>query len=56
MFTTNDEHRLRQYLEAQFQKILLGNVNLSDFTFAREYRGRSGYRPGAVVPALAIAE
>ncbi|CAG7818999.1 unnamed protein product [Allacma fusca] len=56
LFTTNDQLKLRHYLQAQFQKILLGNVNLCDYTFAKEYRGWSGYKPGAVVPALSIAE
>ncbi len=32
-----------------------GQVSLQDFTIAKEYRGRGGYRPGACIPALELS-
>jgi len=44
------------YIDKQFKKIFKGNVNIQDFLFAKEYRGRNSYRPGACVPALELAK
>lgn len=37
-------------------KILQNRNSLQDFIFAKEFRGREGYKPGACVPALEIAK
>jgi DNA polymerase zeta len=46
---------VKKYVVRQFDKIVTGRVSLQDLTFAKEYRGASGYRPGACVPALELA-
>ena len=35
-------------------KIASGRISLQELTFAREFRGLHGYRPGACVPALEL--
>lgn len=47
---------VKSYVQRQFRKLLDGRVNLQDFTFAKEYRGREYYRPGASVPALELTK
>ncbi|XP_026812686.1 DNA polymerase zeta catalytic subunit isoform X2 [Rhopalosiphum maidis] len=56
LFETKDIAAVRCYIEKQFKKIFKGNVNVQDFLFAKEYRGRNEYRPGACVPALELAK
>ena len=56
LFETRDVSVVKNYTTRQFSKILLGRVNVQELTFAREYRGASGYRPGACVPALELAK
>uniref|UniRef100_A0A2H8TGZ7 DNA polymerase n=1 Tax=Melanaphis sacchari TaxID=742174 RepID=A0A2H8TGZ7_9HEMI len=56
LFETKDIAAVRCYIEKQFKKIFKGNVNIQDFLFAKEYRGRNEYRPGACVPALELAK
>lgn len=46
---------VKSYVCQQFTKLLQGRINMQDLIFAREYRGMSGYRPGACVPALELA-
>ena len=41
-------------VQAQFRKILAGTAPLRDLTFAKEFRGLGGYRPGAAVPSLEL--
>jgi DNA polymerase zeta len=53
---TQDEAMVRKFVQEQFRKIFIGRVSLNKYTFAREFRGRSGYKPTAVVPALEIAK
>ena len=55
MFTTHDISRVKQYVQHQCIKLMEGKVGLQDCIFAKEYRGRAGYKPGACVPALEIA-
>ncbi|XP_050394966.2 DNA polymerase zeta catalytic subunit [Patella vulgata] len=55
LFTTRDISQVKQYVVRQCQKLLEGKVSLQDCVFAKEYRGMSGYKPGACVPALQIA-
>ncbi|XP_050532925.1 DNA polymerase zeta catalytic subunit [Daktulosphaira vitifoliae] len=56
LFETKSIASVRKYVDKQFKKIFKGNVNIQDFLFAREYRGRRGYKPGACVPALELAK
>ncbi|CAB3369259.1 Hypothetical predicted protein [Cloeon dipterum] len=55
LFTTKDLSLVKSYTINYFQQVLLGTVSLQDFIFAKEFRGLSGYRPGACVPALELA-
>ncbi|XP_064212236.1 DNA polymerase zeta catalytic subunit isoform X2 [Tribolium castaneum] len=55
LFETKDVSLVKKYVLRQLDKILTGRVSLQDLTFAKEYRGASGYRPGACVPALELA-
>lgn len=55
LFDNCDVSLVKQYVLRQFHKILLGRITIQDLTFAKEYRGASGYRPGACVPALELA-
>ncbi|CAG0914828.1 unnamed protein product [Notodromas monacha] len=56
LFETRDISVVKRYIQAQLSKILLGRVNFRDFTFAKEFRGMTGYKPGACVPALELAK
>ena len=56
LFTTRDISAVKCYVQHQCQKLMEGNVSIQDCVFAKEYRGMSGYRPGACVPALQIAK
>lgn len=56
LFETKDIAAVKNYIDKQFKKIFKGNVSIQDFLFAKEYRGRNGYRPGACVPALELAK
>ena len=47
---------MKAYVQRQFSKILQNRSSLQDFIFAKEFRGRQGYKPGACVPALEIAK
>jgi len=38
----------------QCGRVLNGRASIGEYTFAREYRGKSSYRPGACVPALEL--
>ncbi|CAM1296166.1 REV3L (predicted) [Pycnogonum litorale] len=55
LFESRDVSRVKQYVQRQFYKIQVGTASLQDFIFAKEYRGKDSYRPGACVPALHIA-
>lgn len=54
IFETKDMSLVKQYVNRQFRKIIGGKVNIQDLTFGREFRGMSGYKPTACVPALAL--
>lgn len=56
LFETLDIASVKIYIDKQFKKIFKGNVSIQDFLFAKEYRGRNAYRPGACVPALELAK
>jgi DNA polymerase zeta len=55
LFQTKDITRVRLYVQSECRKILNNHLNLLDFIFAKEYRGKSKYHPAAPVPALRIA-
>lgn len=55
LFDTKDISQVKDFVQRQFVKILQGKVSIQDLTFAKEYRGSHGYRPGATVPALELA-
>ncbi|XP_071745629.1 DNA polymerase zeta catalytic subunit [Lepeophtheirus salmonis] len=54
LFETKDVIKVRTYVQRQFHKILSGKIPLQDLTFAKEFRGLKGYRPGACVPSLEL--
>ena len=54
LFNTKDISKVKSYVTRQCGRILNGRVSIGEYTFAREYRGKSGYRPGACVPALEL--
>lgn len=56
LFDHCDVSLIKTYVLRQFNKILMGRISIQDLTFAKEYRGTSGYRPGACVPALELAK
>lgn len=56
LFETQNVSLVKQYVLRQFNKILIGRASIQDLTFAKEYRGASGYRPGACVPALELTK
>lgn len=55
LFETRDVSAVKRYVCRQFAKICAGRANLQDFTFAKEFRGTAGYKPGACVPSLELA-
>ncbi|KAL1457720.1 hypothetical protein WDU94_007916 [Cyamophila willieti] len=55
LFETKDLSVVKHYVEKQFSKIISGRISVQDMTFAKEYRGQAGYKPGACVPALSLA-
>eukprot|EP00049_Salpingoeca_infusionum_P009764 m.165902 g.165902 ORF g.165902 m.165902 type:complete len:2389 (+) comp14438_c0_seq1:111-7277(+) len=55
LFETQNLTAIKSYLQQQWQKILYSRVNLRDFIFSKEYRGRDSYSPKACVAALEIA-
>lgn len=55
LFSTRDVSQVKQYVQRQCTKLMMGSANIQDFIFAKEYRGSGGYQPGACVPALELA-
>ena len=56
LYSSKDMSLVKNYVQRQFKKVLEGRVDLKDYTFAKEYRGKAYYRPGAAVPALEITK
>ncbi|KAJ8027419.1 DNA polymerase zeta catalytic subunit [Holothuria leucospilota] len=56
IFTTQNVSQVKQYVQKQFQKIIDGRINQQDLVFAKEYRGRQYYKPGACIPALELTK
>jgi DNA polymerase zeta len=55
LFETCDVSKVKDYVSRQLIKIISGRLSLQELIFAKEYRGLSGYKPGACVPALKLA-
>ncbi|CAG9769330.1 unnamed protein product [Ceutorhynchus assimilis] len=55
LFETKNVSLIKNYVLKQFIKIQTGRASIQDLTFAKEFRGASGYKPGACVPALELA-
>lgn len=56
LFETRDVSSVKSYVSRQFSKLLAGRANIQDLIYAREYRGKGNYRPGACVPALELTK
>ena len=54
LFETEDASLVKQFVQHQFRRISVGQMPLQELTFAREFRGLRGYKPGACVPALEL--
>ena len=54
LFETKNVSLVKRYVQSQICKIASGRISLQELTFAREFRGLHGYRPGACVPALEL--
>ena len=56
LFSSRDLSQVKTYVQRQCSKLLDGHVSIQEYTFAKEYRGKSNYRPGACVPALELTK
>ncbi len=56
LFAERDVSGIKTFVQRQCQKMLEGRMGIQDLVFAKEYRGMTGYKPGACVPALEIAK
>ena len=56
LFTTRNVSLVKNYVQRQCGKVLDGRGNLQEYMFAKEYRGKEYYRPGACVPALELTK
>ncbi|XP_013401408.1 uncharacterized protein LOC106167234 [Lingula anatina] len=56
LFTTRDVSQVKQYVQKQCVKVMEGKASMQDLIFAKEYRGKAGYKPMACVPALELSK
>ena len=56
LFETKDVSKVKLFVQRQFEKIIRNRASIQDLTFAKEFRGMSGYRPSAVVPAMELTK
>ncbi|XP_063681020.1 DNA polymerase zeta catalytic subunit-like isoform X2 [Bolinopsis microptera] len=56
LFKSRDISSVKTFVQNQFLKIIKNKISVQDYIFAKEYRGKDSYRPGACVPALEIAK
>ncbi len=56
LFTTRNVSLVKKYVQRQCGKVLDERGNLQEYMFAKEYRGKEYYRPGACVPALELTK
>lgn len=54
LFEKRDVSEIKRYVCRQFTKLLSGRANIQDLLFAKEFRGKNGYKPTACVPALEL--
>jgi DNA polymerase zeta len=54
LFDTHDVSKVKEYVCRQFTKILEGKSSIQDLIIAKEFRGISGYKEKACVPALTL--
>ena len=54
LFDCEDMSAVKKFVQREFSKIMMGRTALQDLTFAREFRGLSGYKQGACVPSLEL--
>lgn len=54
LFNTHDVSKVKKYVCRQFTKILEGKASMQDLIIAKEFRGISGYKEKASVPALTL--
>ena len=53
LFDTEDPDKVKMYVKRQFHKLMTSKLSyVSDFIFAKEYRGLHNYSRNARVPAL----
>ncbi|KAI3389405.1 hypothetical protein SNEBB_002800, partial [Seison nebaliae] len=55
LFTEKDLTKVREELENCVYRLLFGKVSETKLLIAKEYRGRSGYKPKAIVASLKVA-
>ena len=55
LFETKDVSQVKDYVNRHLMKLMTGRLSLQELTFAKEFRGIHGYKPGACVPALKLA-
>lgn len=52
LFRTQDLSLVKAYCQAQWKRLMLGNVSAQDFTFAKEVKmGSYAYVPSSLLPA-----
>ena len=56
LFKSGDLSNVKTFVQDQFMKIAKNQISVQEFIFAKEYRGKDSYRPGACVPAFEIAK
>lgn len=54
LFDTHDVSKVKEYVCKQFTKILEGKYSIQELIIAKEFRGVTGYKEKAVVPALTL--
>lgn len=54
LFESYDVSKVKQYVCRQFTKLLEGRSSIQDLIIAKEFRGISGYKEKACVPALTL--
>lgn len=54
LFETKDVSLVKSYICNQFTRLIGGQINVQDLTYAKEFRGVNGYKPTACVPALEL--
>ncbi|EDV19126.1 uncharacterized protein TRIADDRAFT_34128 [Trichoplax adhaerens] len=56
LFSRRDMSLVKKYVLHKCRMLIEGKVAINDYVIAKEYRGKSTYKPGACVPALEITK